>query len=70
MEILNYYKNKIQEFIAYIKHNRRFWNIRLLVFKDRGRIHLKIGYDYGYNCWDTIWPKKRPYYYTLFKPFL
>lgn len=39
---------------------------QILIWRDIGGICIKYGKDYGLgSCWETIWPKKRPYYFKI-----
>lgn len=40
--------------------------IRILVWRDEDGICFKVGREYGFgSCWETYYPKKRPFYYCI-----
>ena len=38
---------------------------KLLIWRDQSGICFKLGYEYGYGCWETIFPRYRPWYFIL-----
>ncbi len=38
---------------------------KLLVWRDDSGICFKFGREYGFGCWENIFPKKRPFYIAI-----
>lgn len=38
---------------------------KILIWRDQDGINCKFGKQYGYNCWKTIWPCKRPFRFII-----